>query len=152
MSTEANEALVRQYVQEVEIAKNLAALDELTSDDFVDHSVPPGLPPGREGTRQVFTMYFAAFPDLQGTIDDVIAARDKVVIRGTIRATHQGEFMGIGPTDKQVTFTGIHIFRIAGGKIAEHWLEVDTLGLLQQLGAIPTSGQARPQPLAAALA
>jgi steroid delta-isomerase-like uncharacterized protein len=142
MSTEANEALVRQYVQQVENGHNLAALDEFMSDDLVDHSVPPGLPPGREGTRQVFTMYIAAFPDLQATIDDLIAAGDKVVIRGTVCGTHQGELMGIPATRKRVTFTGIHIFRIAGGKIAEHWLEMDTLGLLQQLGAVPAPAQA----------
>ena len=133
MSTEANKALLRRYVQEVENAGNLAALDELTSDDFVDHSVPPGLPPGRDGTKQLLTMYFAAFSDLQATIDDMVAEGDKVVVRGTVRATHQGEFMGIPPSGKQMMFTGIHIFRIAEGKIAEHWLEVDMLGLLQQL-------------------
>ena len=63
----------------------------------------------------------------------MVAEGEKVAVRGTVRAIHHGEFMGIPPSGKQVTFTGIHIFRLAEGKIAEHWLEVDMLGLLQQL-------------------
>ena len=87
-------------------------------------------------------MYLTAFPDLHFTVEDLIAEGDKVVARLTVRGTQQGAFMGIPPTGKHVTVTGIDINRLAGGKSVEHWLNMDTLGLLQQLGVIPAPGQA----------
>jgi predicted ester cyclase len=87
-------------------------------------------------------MYLTAFPDLHLTIEDLIAEGDKVVDRQTARGTHQGTFMGIPPTGKQITVTAMNISRIVGGKIVEHWVELDTLGMLQQLGVVPMPGQA----------
>ena len=78
-------------------------------------------------------MYLTAFPDLHFTVEDIIADQDKVVTRLTCRGTQQGAFMGIPPTGKQATTTAIDINRFAGGKSVEHWLNMDTLGLLQQL-------------------
>jgi predicted ester cyclase len=83
-----------------------------------------------------------AFPDLHFTIEDIVAAEDKVAIRATVHCTHLGLFMGMPPTGKQAIWTGIDISRIAGGKIVELWAEYDYLGLMQQLGAIPSMGQA----------
>jgi steroid delta-isomerase-like uncharacterized protein len=80
----------------------------------------------------------AAFPDTRMTIEDEIAEGDKVVIRWTIRGTHKGEYMGIAPTGKEVTVTGISVYRIERGKIVEDWSNNDMLGMLQQLGAIPS--------------
>jgi predicted ester cyclase len=74
------------------------------------------------------------------TLEDSVAAGDKVAARITFRATHEGEFQGIPPTGQQVTFSFIELNRMEGGKVAEHWVELDLLGLLQQLGAIPTAG------------
>ena len=86
-------------------------------------------------------MYLTAFPDLYFTVEDLIAEGDKAVARLTVRGTQQGVFMGIPPTGKHVTVTAIDINRFAGGKSVEHWLNMDTLGLLQQLGVIPAPGQ-----------
>ena len=85
-------------------------------------------------------MYRAAFPDLQFTIDDVIAQDDKVVIRWSSRGTHRGELMGLAPTGKEATSSGISIDKIADGKIVESWNHWDTLGLMRQLGAAPPPG------------
>jgi predicted ester cyclase len=104
----------------------------------VTHNPLPGQPPGREGQKQTITAVRAALPDIRSTIDDLIAEGDKVVWRWTARATHQGPLMGIPPTGKQITFGGIVIDRIASGQIVERWDQTDTLGLLQQLGAIPS--------------
>ena len=87
------------------------------------------------------TMYRTAFPDLHFTVEDQIAEGDMVANRVTARGTHQGEFMGIAPTGKQVTVTGITIDRIAGDKLEESWASWDFLGLMQQLGAIPEPGE-----------
>ena len=85
-------------------------------------------------------MYFTAFPDLQITLEDMIAEGDKVVSRFMGRGTHQGEFMGIAPTGKRVEATAISIMGLEGGKLAEEWEQVDMISMLQQLGAIPTPG------------
>jgi predicted ester cyclase len=84
----------------------------------------------------------AAFPEPQATIEDQIAEGDKVMTRFTARCTHRGEFMGIAPTGKHVTFTGLFVSRFEEGKIAETWMYVDTLSLFQQLGAFPQIAQA----------
>jgi predicted ester cyclase len=142
MSTEDNKALVRRFYEEVINKKKTAAIDEFIDLNQVDHAAPPGIPGGIEGAKQTITMYLTAFPDLHFTVEEMIADQDKVVARITARGTHQGRFMSIPPTGKQVTVTAIEIIRTAGGKFVEHWLEMDTLGLLQQLGAVPAPGQA----------
>jgi predicted ester cyclase len=116
---------------------NLAAIDELFSPDYIDYTNPPDWPPGREGHRKIVALYHAAFPDFHYTIEHEVAERDMVVVRGTYHLTHTGEFFGIAPTGKHVTTTGTHLFRIAAGKIAEHWCNNDDLGTMRQLGVVP---------------
>jgi steroid delta-isomerase-like uncharacterized protein len=142
MSTDANKAIVRRIYEEVISKGNLALLDELCAPDIVDHAALPGSPPGREGVRQWFTLIRTAFPDTQVTVEDLIAEGDKVVARVRPEGTQHGEFLGIPPTGKYMTITAMDMFRVADGKIVEHWGEQDMLGLLQQLGAIPTPEQA----------
>jgi steroid delta-isomerase-like uncharacterized protein len=142
MSTEDNKALLRRYYDEVVNKKNWADIDEFIDPQMVDHAAPPGIPAGIEGQRQVFSMYTTAFPDTHFTVEDMIAEGDKVVARKTIQATQHGAFLGLPPTGKHVTFTSIDIIRIAGGKLVEHWGEMDMLGLLQQLGVVPLPEQA----------
>lgn len=139
MSTEDNKTLVRRFYEEVFNEKNLAAVYEFIDPDGIDHALPPGLV-GIEGTKHFIGMYLAAFPDLHMTVEDLIAEEDEVVLRWTCRGTHLGELQGIPPTGKQVTVTGIEINRFKGGKSVEHWLNYDTLGMLQQLGVIPSMG------------
>lgn len=142
MSKENNKALVRRFYEEVFNQKKRAAIDEFSDPNYVDHTAPPGLPAGIEGQKQLIGMYLTAFPDLHLTVEDMIAEGDKVVSRWSGSGTHQGKFMGIPPTGKQGTVTGIEIIRIAGSKFVEHWMELDALGLLQQLGVVPAPGQA----------
>jgi len=140
MSTEENKALIRRFVEEIVNKGNIALIDELVAANYIDHSSPPGAPSGIEGSKQFTNLFRMAFPDIHITLDDLIAEGDKVVSRFTMRGTNKGEFLGIPPTGKQVTITGIHIDRFAGGKLVEHWGQQDTLGLMQQLGVIPAMG------------
>lgn len=137
MSTETNKALVRRWVEEVvNTPGNLATIDELFAPDYADYTNPPDWPPGREGHKQIIALFHAAFPDLHYTVEHEVAEGDMVVVRGTYHLTHQGEFFGIAPTGKQVTTTGMHLFRIAAGKIVEHWCNNDDLGTMRQLGVV----------------
>jgi steroid delta-isomerase-like uncharacterized protein len=140
MSADDNRSLTQHFYEEVWNKGNLDAVDDIMTGDFVDHAAPPGFPSGPEGAKQVFTMYRTAFPDFRLSLEDLIAEGDKVVARWVTHGTHQGELMGIPPTGKPVTVTGIDLFRFAGGKIAEHWAEFDMLGMMQQLGVIPAPG------------
>jgi steroid delta-isomerase-like uncharacterized protein len=140
MSTEENKALVRrEYEQGVNQGDSGARTDVLAS-NYVGHF--PGVPPiqGLEAFKQFTSVFFTAFPDLHTTIEDLIAEGDKVAVRQTWRGTHTGTFQGIPPTGKQVTFTSLEVYRVAGGKLAEEWVELDMLGLLQQLGVTPSVG------------
>jgi steroid delta-isomerase-like uncharacterized protein len=141
MPVEANKAIVRRWMEEVWNRGNLAVLDELIGPDYVLHgAADPDAPRGPEGAKQITAAFRAAFPDMRGTIDDLIAEGDKVVCRWTAQATHQGSFAGVPPTQRPVTFSGIEIVRIAEGRIAEGWDEVDIAGILDQIGAAPASG------------
>jgi steroid delta-isomerase-like uncharacterized protein len=142
MSTETNKAIIRRYIEDVWGKGDFAADQEVVATDLVDHNPVPGWPSDLEGHHQVLVIFRNAFPDLQITLEDVIAEGDKVVDRWTMRATHSGPFMNIPPTGKQVTLTGMDITRIENGKIVELWHQEDMLGLLQQLGVIPAPGQA----------
>jgi steroid delta-isomerase-like uncharacterized protein len=141
MSTEDNKALVRRFNAEVWNQHNVAAADGLLASTYIAHF--PGHPPlDREGQKQFIAAYFAAFPDVHATLEDLIADGDKVAFRWTARGRHQGVFQGIPPTGKQVTLSGISIFRLAEGKLVEQWAEFDALGMLQQFGVVPAPGQA----------
>ena len=95
MSTETNKALVRRWVEEVVNQKDLAAIDELFSPDFIDYTNPPDWTPGREGHRQIIVLYHTAFPDFHYAIEHEVAEGDMVVVRGTYRFTHEGEFLAL---------------------------------------------------------
>lgn len=140
MSTEANKALVRRY-REAYNTNKLALLDEIVAADIKSHSGIPGLPPGLEGGKKAHQTFLAAFPNGQVTTEDLIAEGDKVVERFSFLGTNTGSFMGVPATGKKVTVSGMSVFRLANGKIVEHWGENDTLGTMQQLGLVPTPGQ-----------
>ena len=141
MQTEQNKALFRQFVEEIFNQGNMSAIDELLAPDFVEHEeLPPGIPSGREGVKQMTMMFRSAFPDFKTTIDDMVAEGDKVVVRMTWSGTHKGEFMGIPPTGKSVSFGVIDIVRFAGDKFVEHWGLMDSTSMMQQLGAVPAPG------------
>ena len=135
MSTEQNKALIRKF-EELINSRDLDTALTLLSPEFADHTPAVGLPPGVEGVRAFFTMQFAAFPDSHSTSLDMIAEGDKVVHRMSTEGTHQGEFLGIPATGKRVTMTYIDIWRTADGKLAEHWVEADMMGMMQQLGVM----------------
>ena len=140
MSAQKNKALVRRFVDEVQSAGNIDALDEICSPDFVNHSAPPGVPSNCEGVKQLTAMFRQAFSDSYFTIEEMMSEGDKVATRKTFHGTHQGEFMGILPTGQQVSMGLIDIVRIADGRVVEHWSMGDNLGMMQQLGIVPRPG------------
>ncbi len=139
MSTEENKALVRRFYEDVFNQRHLAVVDEICTSDHLFHN-PPTTLHGREEFKQLLSLYITAFPDARFTVEDEIAEGDKVTSRYTFRGTHQSELMGIPPTGKQVTVTGMIINRIVNGQSAEGWLNFDAVGMLQQLGALPAMG------------
>ncbi len=139
MPAEENKAIVRRFYEEFFNDGNPAAADQLLAPSYVAH-LPGQELRGPEAQKQFHSMYRAAFPDGRVVIDDLIAEGDKVVVRFTARFTHRGEFMGLPPTGKEVMVTGIDIYRVAGSQIAELWEQIDALGMMQQLGAIPVPG------------
>jgi predicted ester cyclase len=140
-STEANKVTNRRFYEEVINQKHLSVIDEIAGANYVNHSSPPGLPPGREGLKAFVGAFHAAFPDGYLSIDQMIAEGDTVATRLTFRGTHTGAFMGIPPTGKKVTVPALDMARYADGKLAEHWGGPDQMSLLQQLGVIPAPGQ-----------
>jgi steroid delta-isomerase-like uncharacterized protein len=142
MSTEENKAIVRQMVEEIFNQGDMSRADELLAPDFVEHEeLPPGIPPGPEAPKQMFTMLHTAFPDFKATINDIIAEGDKVVVYMTWTGTQRGEFMGIPPTGKSISIGVLDILRIAGGQVAEHWGLMDRMAMMEQLGVIPAPGE-----------
>jgi len=137
MSVEENKADTRRAIKGFWNQGNMALLDEFWAPNYVNHD--PTNPEVRdlEGFKQWVIAARTAFPDLNVTIDDLIAEGDKVVTRWTFRGTQKGEFGKIPATGKQVTFMGITISRFVDGKTVESWWSDDDLGLLQQLGVIP---------------
>ena len=142
MSAEQNKALVRRFYEEIDKG-NLAAMDELVAEDYVDHSPPPfpGLGTGRAGLKQAFEIFWEATPGYH-KIEDQIAEGNKVVTRMTAYGSHEGDLPGIPRTGNKLEMTATVIHRIEDGKLAEKWSGKDELGFLQQLGVIPSLEQA----------
>ncbi len=143
MSVEDNKALIREIIEEIWNRGNLAAVDRYFAPDYVDHTPFPGQGPGPEGYRQVVTAIRDAFPDLYLTLGDILAEGDRVAFRYTMEGTHQGDFVGIPPTGKPFSVEGMIIARVVDSKAVERWANLDTLGLMQQLGVIPSPEQAQ---------
>lgn len=141
MSPEPNKEIIRRLLEEGLAHGNKAVAEELLANDFVDHNPLPGLSPDRDGFIQSFALFRSAFPDFRYTIEDMVAEGDKVVVRFAAHGTHRGEMAGIPPTGKPVSVTGIDLFRLVSGKVAEFWLSWDQLGMMYQLGVIPLPGK-----------
>jgi steroid delta-isomerase-like uncharacterized protein len=122
---EKNKALVQRYWEEVWTKGNVAAVDEFMAPNYVEHRILPGIPPGSEGLKQALTIYRSAFPDLEATLNDILAEGEIVALRWNIRGTHLDEWLGIPPTGNHFTAAGITHFRIAGGKMVEGWTSAD---------------------------
>lgn len=141
MSTEQNKTQAHRFMEEVMNKGNMAAVDELTAEHFVDHQAPPGVPPNREGVKGFVMTFRKAFPDLHYTVHDVIAEGDRVVERATGTGTMKGEFQGMPPSGKTATWEEIHITRFENGKAVEHWGVIDQVGMLTQLGFMEAPAQ-----------
>jgi steroid delta-isomerase-like uncharacterized protein len=137
-----NKTIARNFLDGFN-GKGLASVEEWVAPNFtnIDPGTPP-LPAGPEGYRLLINGYRTAFPDLQMTVDDIVAEGDKVAVRWTARGNNTGPLMNMPASGKAATVTGISILTISGGKVAEQRSNWDTLGMLQQFGVIPTPGQA----------
>ena len=140
MSTEQNKSIVCRWVEEGWNKGNLAVVDQLYAPEYVQHEPPPETVNSSEALKQYVSMFLSAFPDLYLTVEDLIVEGDKVVWRLNSKGTHKGPFMGIPATGKTGSITGIVIFRLENSRIVEGWVNIDALGLLQQLGVIPMPG------------
>jgi steroid delta-isomerase-like uncharacterized protein len=146
MGTEENKAIIRRFIGEVFNEGKLAAIPELVDSGYSMHGPGPAVS-GQQGMQEFVTTYRTALPDYHCTVEDQVAEGDKVVTRWTVRGTQRGTLDGLPPTGKPVTLAGIVIDRIANGRMAETWMQADLLGMMQQLGLVPTpaeSGAARP--------
>jgi predicted ester cyclase len=121
-------------------SRTRGVFDEVVGPNAVDHSLPPGMPPTVESTKQFITALRAAFPDLTYKVEQSIAEGDLVVHNQTSSGTMTGAFMGMPPTGKHATWTEMHIVRITNGKVVEHWAVVDQMAMMMQLGLIPAAG------------
>jgi steroid delta-isomerase-like uncharacterized protein len=139
MSTEENKNIVHRFFAQGPSKGDLNAANKLLADDFTLH-VPLPCSPGVQGINEVIVACRAAFEGLNVTVEDMVAEGDKVAARFTAYGVHKGAFMGLPPTEKPIVMTGIEIFRIEDGKIAEIWGEANLMGLMQQLGILPPAG------------
>ena len=142
MSIEENKAVVRRFFEELLSTDNLALADELLSPGFRFYFAGSPDPMNLEHYKEFLVARRAAFPDRRFIVEDMIAEGDKVSARFTMRGTHKGEFRGIASSGREVTMTGIDMIRLAEGKMTEDRVEVDQLGMMQQLGVIASPQQA----------
>jgi steroid delta-isomerase-like uncharacterized protein len=136
MGLEDNKQVVRRFVEEIFVGGRVGAVDELVADDFVAHTWPStGDPKG--DLKRAMERVAAGLADPAFDIEDMIAEGDRVAARLTASATQVGPFMGMPPTGRRYTIGEIHIFRVRGGQVVEHWHQFDQMGLMRQLGASP---------------
>jgi steroid delta-isomerase-like uncharacterized protein len=130
-------AMAQQWYSEVMNEGNEDLIDELCAENFVDHDPLPGTGPDRQGIHDFVKLVRSAFPDLQTTVDEIIAEGDRIAVRSTFRGTHEGDFMGIPATGKKVEVSNYDFVRFENDQAAEHWGTIDSAALMEQLGAVP---------------
>jgi steroid delta-isomerase-like uncharacterized protein len=136
MSIDESKAIVRRFTDEILNSKNLDRADEIVAQDYIDHGAMPGQASGLQGSKSKWSMWVAAVPDLRVQAEDMFAEGDRVAVRWTAEGTQSGNLLGIPASGRSFRFTGMSIFRVAAGKIAEQWEEWDKLELMQQLGVV----------------
>jgi steroid delta-isomerase-like uncharacterized protein len=135
-----NKHIVDAFIQELFTKGDLDAVDRYLDPSFVNHDAPfPGAPEGRAGMRLAASKYREALPDWHSEVEQLIAEGDIVVEIFTASGTHRGDLMGVPATGKTLTLKGINVFRIDGDRIVERWGRLDQLGVLQQLGLVPSA-------------
>ena len=142
MSIEENKAVVRRFFEELLSTDNFAVADEILSSGFRFYFAGSPDPMNLEQYKEFLVARRAAFPDRRFVVEDIIAEEDKVSARFTMRGTHKGVFRGLAPSGREVTMSGIDMIRLAEGKMVEDRVEVDQLGMMQQLGVIASPQQA----------
>lgn len=141
MSIDQNRKLVSEYYYAVGRAGDLTNLERFISPDYLDHNAESGGPRGPDCVRAHFSAIRTTFPDFIMSVEHMVADREFVVTRVRGRGTHQGEWMGIPPSGRVVHLKGINVDRVESGRIAEHWGEADTVGMLFQMGVDPFAGR-----------
>jgi predicted ester cyclase len=141
MSIEESKQLIRRFYTEIVGAGDYSNLDSFVAADYVDHNAAEESGRGPEVVRTHLEPIRITLPDFTIQIEDIFAEGDHVVTRVTGRGTHLGEWMGIKPTGREVRLKGINIDRVDRGRIAEHWGEADTIGMLVQMGVDPFAGR-----------
>ncbi len=134
---ERNKEVARRFYDEVFNERRVEVLDELAVSDYEEHDPLPGQGTGLEGLKGRVRMVIDGL-DPHFLIEDMIAEGEKVVVRWTNSGTNSGAFLGMPPTGRSFSIQGIDIYRLADGKLAEHWHVVDMLAHMQQLGLLPT--------------
>jgi steroid delta-isomerase-like uncharacterized protein len=140
MSREMNIATQEKAAQHLNAGEIDAAVETMFAPDAVDHDPAPGQGPGREGFRTFFHNLITAFPDAHLEPAILVADENHVCLAYTLTGTHQGDFQGVAPTGKRITVRGVQIGRFEGGQIVERWGSTDELGIMQQIGAVFSSG------------
>src|SRR3954447_13445789 len=138
--TKANEDVVRRFYEEVMNQGRAEVLDEVMAEAFVDHGEALfGSPQGRETLRQDVIAVHGILPDLNVQLEEIIAEGDLVGVRGVMRCTHVGVFLGVPGTGHELTWRGNAMFRVIDGKITERWFNSDSISILRQLGLAPAT-------------
>jgi steroid delta-isomerase-like uncharacterized protein len=136
---DANKAVVRRFVDEIFVERRRDAVAELLTEDFVPHTW--GIPAGRDGLIDAMERVGAGLSDVRMTINELVAEGDLVAVRLTSSAVQSGPFMGMPPSGRRYEIGEMHLFRIRDGRVSEHWHLADLLGMMRQLGAMPSPGR-----------
>ena len=134
--SEQNKAVFEKLMSALN-AKDMATMESLIADDFVDNDAMPGMAPGRQGMIDMMGMFVGAFPDLNVVVEHWVAEGDLVVGVMTTKGTQTGEFMGMPASGKKFSVSEMHMVRVANGKMAEHWGLSNEMSMMQQLGLMP---------------
>jgi steroid delta-isomerase-like uncharacterized protein len=138
-TTESNKAVIGKFIEEVINQNRMDQADDLVVEDFVELDPFPGQGPGREGLKEVLGMMRMAFPDIHWAVDEMVAEGDKVVTRFTWTGSHRSTFLGVPATGRSVTVKGVVIDQLANGKMSKSRILMDSMGMMQQLGVVPTA-------------
>jgi steroid delta-isomerase-like uncharacterized protein len=140
MSTPSDSRLIHRLFEDVINRRNVAAADSYIHPDYVNHDFPSPAP-GAEGFKAVVGFFLEAFPDMTVNVEDEFGTGDQIASRGRFTGTHRGNFMGVPATGKTVNISYVDIWRLEDGKLRENWVQMDLLGLMQQLGVVPAPAQ-----------